>query len=93
MIIDIMKESVRREVTAEAERHGVGMRDVHRVLQEAYDTHKKEHGSFRPLMHQDSQEYEQRMHERYWFTRNEAMKYIQEHSNILGSDMSLVGER
>ena len=63
-----------QDVLNEADKHRVAHTDVHRVFFDAYQTHRNEHGSF--VMHPH---YIAKMHERYRFMHDEAIKYIEAH--------------
>ena len=59
------------EVHDEARKHKVKQVDAHRVFFDAYQEHKKKHGSFKGVPH-----YNARMNERYRFMHQKAIEYI-----------------
>ena len=65
------------EVKEEAKRHGISTLEVMNVFLESYEKHKEAHGSFRHLTFVHGEHYIHKMHERYQFMRDEAMKYIE----------------
>lgn len=67
-------ERLYREVSNEAIKQGVSTVRVGQVFMDAYEEHKRQHGSFK-----HHPKYTTAMTGRYLFMKDRAMKYIEEH--------------